>query len=92
MALEKNLTVGWDGRPVEFRHVTVGDGFRVEMVDGERIQLLYASDWHDDGSWSLLWAGDVNGDGHLDVIMNALSSLSASTAGGLKVGLRVVFS
>lgn len=40
----KHLAVGWDGRTVEFRHVAVGDGFRVDLVDGERVQTVYGSD------------------------------------------------
>ncbi|MCP5119737.1 MAG: hypothetical protein GY953_53745 [bacterium] len=76
----KTLSVGWAGRTVEFRHVTAGDGFRVELADGERVQILYENDWHDDGSWSLIWAGDLNGDGHLDVFLNATHKYSVYTA------------
>lgn len=39
-------------------------------VDGSRMQRLFSVDGHDEAHWRLLWAGDLDGDGKLDLYLD----------------------
>lgn len=40
---------------------------RLILTSGKESQVLFVARTHDDASWSLLWAGDLDGDGKLDL-------------------------
>lgn len=65
-------------REVRLRTRAVGEtGFTVEM-DDEGIWDLVTHPETDEGSASLVWAGDLDGDGRLDLILNATPKYSVS--------------
>ncbi|MFT3711865.1 MAG: FG-GAP repeat protein [Archangium sp.] len=46
-------------------------GARLELRVGEQTQTLFASEESDVDGWSLRWAGDLDGDGKLDLLITA---------------------
>ena len=64
---------------MSLRAATVNDGFRVELVDTVGTHLLFTTDWTDDGSWALRWAGDLNRDGIPDILLDATHKYSLHT-------------
>lgn len=73
------LSLAWSNKRLALRPVRVGDGFRVELVDAQQVDVLYTTDWTDEGSWALRWAGDLNGDGVVDVLLDATHKYSVFT-------------
>jgi hypothetical protein len=69
----ERLELTLPGRPpAELRRVPLGEnGFRVEIGANGRFQPLYSTRESDEGSWSLVWAGDLNRDGRLDLLLRA---------------------
>lgn len=45
---------------------------RLILKSGEKTQTVYSLGWYcgEDASWSLIWAGDLDRDGRLDLYMN----------------------
>lgn len=75
----ESLSLDWSNRQLSLRPVRVGDGFRVELVDALQTNVLYITDWTDEGSWALRWAGDLNRDGGLDILLDATHKYSVFT-------------
>jgi hypothetical protein len=40
------------------------------LTVGAKTQVIFSVAEHDDGSWTLLWAGDLDGDGRLDLYLD----------------------
>lgn len=66
-----SVAFSWAGRAIHLRHVVVGDRYRIELVDGPETYRLHEDDWHGDGIWRVRWIGDLNGDGFVDVLLDA---------------------
>jgi hypothetical protein len=43
---------------------------RLILTSGGESQVLFSAREHDDAGWSLLWAGDLDGDGELDLYLD----------------------
>lgn len=76
---DDSLQIGWQNRLLWRRPARVGDGFRVELVDTTQTHVLYMTDWSDEGSWALRWAGDLNRDRILDILLDATHKYSVFT-------------
>jgi hypothetical protein len=81
----------WSGGRSVVQGEIAGEGFRVLLVTGPRTDTLYATEWQDEGNWGVRWAGDLNRDGRLDLLLDATHKYSIatgrlflSTEGGLK--------
>ncbi len=62
----------WKDQPFRIgsEHLPKG-GLRLTLQSGDQRQVLFESEWVDDASWSLNWAGDLDGDGRLDLVLQA---------------------
>ncbi len=77
--LTDTVGINWTGGRSRVLGESVGDGFRVLLTTGAKAEELYRTEWTDDGSWALRWAGDVNGDGRLDLLLDATHKYSVAT-------------
>jgi hypothetical protein len=77
--LAGTVAVVWSGGRSIVQGEIVGEGFRVLLVTGSRTDTLYTTDWQDEGSWDVRWAGDLNGDGRLDLLLDATHKYSIAT-------------
>jgi hypothetical protein len=58
------------GRTWRLERTALGEtGFRLTLHGGPEPVVLYEVQETDDGSWELLWAGDLNRDGGLDLVL-----------------------
>jgi hypothetical protein len=62
---------------LRFRGTRHGEtGFRIELTAAGASQVLYSTDWQDEGSWAVRWVGDLNRDGLPDVLLDATEKYS----------------
>jgi len=73
------VEVVWSGGRSVINGVTAGDGYRVVLLTGTSADTLYSTEWQDEGSWRVRWAGDLNRDGRLDVLLDATHKYSVAT-------------
>lgn len=55
------------------------NGYQLVFGDGTRKQVIYQTEWSEEGGWQLLWSGDLNGDGLPDLLLNATHKYSVQT-------------
>ena len=65
-----------DGKPLEVGDATLvttgsGSAHQLVLTQGARTQVLYQDADGDTDGWQLRWAGDLDGDGKLDLILAA---------------------
>lgn len=51
---------------------------RLILVSGRKSQVLFSAREHDDAGWALLWAGDLDGDGQLDLYVDLSAHYNVS--------------
>ena len=51
-------------------------GFRLTFQSGHHQQVIYETEWADEGGWAILWTGDINNDGLPDLILSATHKYS----------------
>jgi len=51
---------------------------RLILSTGAKSQVIFSVEVPDDGGWSLLWAGDLDGDGELDLYMDLHNKYKSS--------------
>ena len=63
--------VHFRGRRVVLRGETTRDGVRITVHDEGDPVIVFAEDYEDEGSWRPMWAGDLDRDGKLDLLLDA---------------------
>lgn len=67
------------GRPFLLREERVGEGFRLRYAWGQTLETVFQADVEDEGHWTLLWLGDLNGDRWPDLLLQADGKYSLQT-------------
>jgi hypothetical protein len=72
-----SVTVDFGGRRYKVRAENVGEiGFRIFVAPSGKPLTLYSTDFQDEGSWAVTWAGDMDRDGELDLVLAATRKYS----------------
>ncbi|HZH91088.1 MAG TPA: hypothetical protein VEX70_10790 [Pyrinomonadaceae bacterium] len=62
--------------PTPVNHVVANS--KLILSSGAKSQVIFSVEVPDDGAWSLLWAGDLDGDGKLDLYMDLHNKYNSS--------------
>ena len=67
-----SLEVSGSGDDSECSTVGLPHNARLVLKSGDKAQTIYSLGWHcgDDSLWQLIWAGDLDGDGKLDLYLD----------------------
>jgi hypothetical protein len=71
--------VTFAGRPLRIWRTGVGQGFQVEVEWDGRRDVLYTTDFEDEGSWDLVLVADINRDSGPDLLLQATPKYSLRT-------------
>ncbi len=74
--LADTVTIRFSGTELSLRGVLEGDGYHLDLVSGSRVDRLFEAEWTDEGWWGLSWAGDLNRDGIVDLLLEATHKYS----------------